>query len=195
MKIQNQNVFFISDFHLGHVNILEYDKRPFKDMDHMHEEIIKNWNSVVGTDSIVFYLGDLYMKIPDEKVKEILNQLNGNIHYIMGNHDRFNQIKNLNRFETISDLDSVLVKDENGRGGYQQIEMCHFPLLVWNKHDKGSWHLHGHCHHSLDKSSDFYKRRVMDVGCNGIGYTPISYSQVKKIMNSKTIEQIDHHEF
>jgi hypothetical protein len=35
----------------------------------------------------------------------------------------------------------------------------------------------------------------MDVGCNGIGYTPISYSQVKKIMNSKIIEKIDHHEF
>ena len=32
-----------------------------------------------------------------------------------------------------------------------------------------------------------YKRKIMDVGCNGINYTPISYGQIKNTMNSKLI--------
>lgn len=193
MKLQNQNIFFISDFHFGHAKIIEYDNRPFKDVDHMQEELIKNWNSVVDENSTVFYLGDLYMKIPDEKVKEILNRLNGTIHYVLGNHDKFHRIRGLDRFETISNMSSILVRDSDADGGYQRIEMCHFPILVWNKHHKGSWHLHGHCHHSLDKNSEIYKRKVIDVGCNGIDYTPISYNQVKNIMSKKIIYKIDNH--
>ena len=194
MKIDHQNIFFISDLHLGHSKILEYDKRPYKDINHMHEELIKNWNSVVKTDSIVFYLGDLYMSIPDEKVKEILNRLNGQIHFIMGNHDKYHRIKETGRFESIYGILSILVKDKDGRNGYQQIEMCHFPILVWDKHHRGSWHLHGHCHNSL-RGDVFYERKVIDVGCNGIDYFPISYQRVKNIMKERIISKIDHHEF
>ena len=193
MKILNQNVFFISDLHLGHENILQYDNRPYKDLDEMHNDIVEKWNSVVKTDSTVFYLGDFCMKF-SEQIVELLKSLNGTIHFIMGNHDRFNQIKGFNRFEIITPMLSVLISDSDARGRYQQIEMCHFPLLVWNKHHKGSWHLHGHCHHSLDKNSDYYKRKVIDVGCNGIGYTPISYSEVKEKMSGKIITAIDHHD-
>ena len=141
MKILNQNVFFISDLHLGHENILQYDNRPYKDLDEMHNDIIEKWNSVVKTDSTVFYLGDFCMKF-SEQIVELLKSLNGTIHFIMGNHDRFNQIKGFNRFEIITPMLSVLISDSDARGRYQQIEMCHFPLLVWNKHHKGSWHLH-----------------------------------------------------
>ena len=55
-------------------------------------------------------------------------------------------------------------------------------------------HLHGHCHQSLvTLLPDYYKRKVLDLGCNGWGYAPISYNEIKSIMNSKAIELIDHH--
>ena len=34
------------------------DSRPFKDVEHMNETLIANWNRVVGPDNIVFHLGD-----------------------------------------------------------------------------------------------------------------------------------------
>jgi calcineurin-like phosphoesterase family protein len=44
-------------------------------------------------------------------------------------------------------------------------------------------------------NQDYYKRRVMDVGCNMIGYTPISYDEVKKYMMKRSISKVDsHHE-
>lgn len=201
MKIETQNIHFISDFHIGHKNILKFDNRPFKDLDEMHDSLIKNWNSVVNNTDIVFYLGDLSMR-SNSMVKWFVEQLNGDIHFFMGNHDRYRDIRNLNRFVKIWGDDNVQgsgkiqVKDDTVKGGYQHIELSHYPILSWNKHHHGAYHLHGHCHQSLTKNPDmnwYYKRKVIDVGCNGLHYTPISYKNLKKIMDSKEIYKIDHH--
>ena len=47
----------------------------------------------------------------------------------------------------------------------------------------GSYHLHGHTHHNLHHEENpalsyYTGRKAIDVGCNGIGYTPISYLDV-----------------
>ena len=81
MKLDHQNVFFISDLHLGHANIIKFDNRPFKDVDEMHTTLIKNWNKVVKDDSVVIYLGDLSFK-NDKLATWFLNQVPGkNSHY------------------------------------------------------------------------------------------------------------------
>jgi len=72
--------------------------------------------------------------------------------------------------------------------------MSHYPILSWNRAHHGSWHLHGHSHGGLMKTNqDYYKRRVMDVGCNNIDYTPISYQQVKEIMLKRKVSDVDSH--
>jgi hypothetical protein len=45
----------------------------------------------------------------------------------------------------------------------------------------------------MKSNQDYYKRKVMDVGCNVIDYTPISYEKVKGIMSKKSISSVDHH--
>jgi hypothetical protein len=40
----------------------------------------------------------------------------------------------------------------------------------------------------------YYKRKVIDAGTNGLEYTPISYTELKKIMNEKIVSSVDHHE-
>lgn len=186
--------FFISDLHIGHSNVIKFDGRPFRDVDEMHVEIIKRWNSVVDDDDEVYYMGDLCMKDSDT-AKWVMHSLKGKIHYIMGNHDRDRVIKSMDRFEHIHEYGTeIMVKDDTIVGGYQQIIMSHYPILSWNRAHYGSWMLHGHTHQSLtkDKSYDwYYKRKVMDVSCNGIDYTPISYQKVKKIMDKK--ETSFHH--
>jgi calcineurin-like phosphoesterase family protein len=199
MKYEKQNIFFISDLHVGHKNVLKFDKRPFVDTDEMHTEMIKRWNSVVGDDDIVYYLGDLAFA-RDELTKWFIYSLKGKIHFILGNHDKMKDIVKLGRWESVHEYGTEInVKDDDsigsrGSNGYQRIIMSHYPIFSWNKAHYGSWHLHGHCHGSLMASQqDYYKRKVMDVGCNVIDYTPISYEKVKGIMIKKDISAVDHH--
>jgi hypothetical protein len=198
MKFETQNIFFTSDFHVGHENVIRFDGRPFKDVDEMNQSLIDNWNSVVSDEDIVFYLGDLSHRCRPEMVKEFVDQLKGKIHFILGNHDRYRDISRLNRFEKIYDYGTdISIKDDDANRGYQDIVMCHYPILSWNKGHHGAWQLHGHCHQSLHKNPDmewFYKRKVIDAGCNGWDYTPISYTQLKEVMSNKIISPVDHHE-
>lgn len=190
--------FFISDLHLGHHNVIKFDGRPYHNVDEMHVDIIRRWNEVVGDDDIVYYLGDLAMRVNDT-TKWIIYQLKGKIHFIMGNHDDYRDISKLGRWEHIHEYGTeIMVKDDDAENkrdnGYQQIIMSHYPILSWNKAHHGSWHLHGHCHGSLMKGNqDYYKRKVMDVGCNVINYTPISYSEVKDVMKKRVVSAVDHH--
>lgn len=57
-KFDGSGVFFTSDTHFNHANIIRFCNRPFKDVSHMNEAIISNWNRVVGPEDIVFHLGD-----------------------------------------------------------------------------------------------------------------------------------------
>ncbi len=47
-KFDGSRVFFTSDTHFNHANIIRFCNRPFKDVSHMNEAIISNWNRVVG---------------------------------------------------------------------------------------------------------------------------------------------------
>src|ERR1700744_1409385 len=79
-------IYFTSDTHFGHENIIRYSNRPFKDVEHMNEELVRRWNSRVGHTDIVYHLGDVaLMKGADPD--SILIRLNGIIHLCPGNHD------------------------------------------------------------------------------------------------------------
>ena len=82
-----QKVFFTSDHHFGHGNIIDFESRPFMDVEQMNDQMIEAWNSVVGNDDMVFHLGD-FSFLNREKTKGIVSKLNGYKHLIMGNHDR-----------------------------------------------------------------------------------------------------------
>lgn len=55
-KFDGSKVFFTSDTHFYHGNIIRFCNRPFKDVEVMNETIISNWNNTVGQDDIVFHL-------------------------------------------------------------------------------------------------------------------------------------------
>ena len=194
IKLDHQNVWFTSDCHFCHANVIKYDDRPFNDVEEMNEKLILNWNSVVGEKDVVFYLGDLSFDRSGGNTERIVNELNGKIHYILGNHDDERDIRKLNRFETISDYVNLSINDLDNPRKKQGIMMMHYPILSWDKAHHGDWHLHGHCHQSLvTQNPEYYKRKVLDMGCNGWDYRPVSYAEIKAVMASKGVEQVDHH--
>lgn len=199
MRFEQQNVFFISDFHVGHANVIKFDPRPFKNLDEMHNTLIENWNSVVGPDDVVYFLGDLSFA-RSGLTKWFLSSLHGKIYAICGNHDKMKDLIKYDRFENVHEYGTEIgIKDDSslesrGSQGYQKIILSHYPILSWNKSHYGSWMIHGHCHQNLVKSfPEYYERKVLDVGCNGIDYTPISYVQVKEIMDNRSIKVVDSH--
>lgn len=80
--------WFISDNHFNHAKIIEYCSRPFANAEEMNKYMIKQWNSVVGKHDQVYHLGDFALQCDKDFVENLINQLNGNIILILGNHDR-----------------------------------------------------------------------------------------------------------
>lgn len=78
---------FYSDPHFNHKNIIRLTGRPFDDLHHMNEELIRRYNEVIGPDDTVLWLGDCFFG-PWHKFELIAQRLNGHRLLIMGNHDR-----------------------------------------------------------------------------------------------------------
>ncbi len=79
-------VFFTSDTHFGHANIIKYCNRPYSDVAQMDAELIRRWNMVVNYGDTVFHLGD-FAFANEARVEYLLNQLRGIKILIAGNHD------------------------------------------------------------------------------------------------------------
>lgn len=96
-------IWFTSDTHFGHKNVIAYCNRPFKDVDHMNLELTRRWNERVEPDDTVYHLGDFAMG-PTAKHPEIIKNLHGYKILIAGNHDAprhkmlargFNEVHNI----------------------------------------------------------------------------------------------------
>lgn len=77
----------ISDTHFGHANIIGYENRPFESLSQMDNILIKNWNSVVKKNDVIYHLGDFAFHYDEQKLKDLLSKLNGHKVLIIGNHD------------------------------------------------------------------------------------------------------------
>lgn len=80
-------IFFTSDLHLGHANVICHCNRPFASVEEMDETLIRNWNQRVKTNDTVYVLGDLMFR-NQKPPEEYLDRLKGRKHLITGNHDR-----------------------------------------------------------------------------------------------------------
>lgn len=68
--------FFIADWHYGHKNIIDHDKRPFRDINEMNATLIRRWNDAVASGDTVYVIGDMFWCKSDEAVP-ILDSLHG----------------------------------------------------------------------------------------------------------------------
>lgn len=178
-------IFFSGDTHFGHANILKYDKRPFGSVDEMDRAIVENWNSYVTKDDVVYHLGDFSFCSKAGGADKYLNQLNGSIHIVFGNHDAEAQ-KIKNRFASARDMAYITVGD-------QKIHLCHYKFQVWRACHHGSWHLFGHSHGSLGPQHG----KCLDVGIMTKDWAPgrcwlYSFGEIQARMRDLPI--VGHHE-
>jgi calcineurin-like phosphoesterase family protein len=141
--MSGSKVFFVSDVHLGHAKVLEFDNRPWNTLEEMNKGLIERWNQKVGKNDHVYILGDLCW-LSGAKAVQLVEQLNGTLHLIRGNHDRMRHKGYSELFASIKDYDVIKVRLENSEK--VQVVLCHYPILLYNGHHRGAIHLYGHVH-------------------------------------------------
>ena len=184
-KFNAEHTFFTSDTHFNHATIITFCNRPFKDVEQMNDVMIANWNSVIGKDDTVFHLGDFCLGGAAEWTK-ILDRLNGKIYLIMGNHDLKNIRQGfISRFEHVAMQMHIEV-------GKQRIYLFHYPFLCFEGSYKDVWQLFGHVHTRRNNTGNDAERLQFlyptqyDVGVDNNGFAPVSFGQVKRIINKQT---------
>jgi calcineurin-like phosphoesterase family protein len=157
-------IWFISDTHFGHSNIIRYCKRPFVDVNEMDAAIIKNWNERVNDKDEVWHLGDFCLDA--NKHNGYLEQLKGKLHFIHGNHDR-TKVKKHSRWISSSPFQEIHIEDTH-------ITLCHYAMRVWNRSHHRSLQLYGHSHSTLPGTD-----QSLDVGVDCWDFKPVSLAEIK----------------
>lgn len=140
---EGRDVWFWSDIHFNHKNIIRYAKRPYPTTELMNECLIGNYNNVIKEDDIVFWGGDITFG-GVAKINEVLNKMLGYKIHIIGNHD-MNQKGILNNLR-FDEQYPCLVLDIDDIDIQYQILVSHYPL---DDVPNGCVNLHGHIHQHI----------------------------------------------
>lgn len=160
-------IWFTSDTHFEHANIIQHCNRPFKNVQQMNKLLIKQYNSVVEQEDTVYFLGDLTIKPRSYKsaLRDIVQNMKGTKHLILGNHDYFEPFDyveiGFNSVHTKLEIFSMI--------------LVHDPATAYTT-DKTV--LHGHVHNMWKK-----KNNAINVGVDVWDYKPVSFIEIRKLIN------------
>lgn len=182
----SEDIWFTSDTHFAHKNIVWLGKgRPFETCYEMDAALVERWNERVKPHDRVYHLGDFSFGSAGY-TRAILDQLQGQLHFVRGNHDKvMDGLKDHPRFASWQQYKEMAV-------GRQRFVLFHFPVHSWHKVSHGAIHLHGHCHGNLP--DDGLKAR-MDVGVDTHDYRPWHVDEVLERMLPRVGKWVpdDHH--
>lgn len=224
MTNQGPKVHFVADIHGDHRNIIKYSGRTMfmspdelddynrlklagdlrmkslrvsdESVGRMHDHIFTTINKYVGERDELWCLGDFFLKHDLQRLYDLRYRIKcKTIHYVWGNHDdwwRGQQTPYL--FNSYHDALKVVIN-------CQKIFMSHYAHVVWPKSHRGTWHLFGHSHGSLNPwiNKHMPNSRMLDVGIDNAftmfgEYRPFTFDEVRLYMANKTGESVDHHE-
>lgn len=139
----------------------------------MNATIIANWNQRVQADDQVYLLGDVAM-VPNKpsafaEVAAVLEQLNGQLIIIKGNHDNRAFLKYLAKHDAglsagkahyqFADVGELI------KINHHQYFLTHYPLLLGKVQQ--TFNLHGHIHH--------YMCRLQRISMSGLMHQSANY--------------------
>ena len=190
--------YYTSDLHFSHENIIKFDGRPYNTVEQMNADLIKRWNSVVSNKDDVYVLGDMFWVSEDAPM--ILEQLNGRIHLIKGNHDKISS----DMMRYFSSISGYVELNENGR----HVVMCHYPIMFYNhSYMNKCWMLCGHVHNTRENtwlakwkqdlregivSVANNRGNIINVGCMLHDYTPQTLDQLIEWDKSEKWKDVLH---
>lgn len=195
--MNRKQIFFTSDWHIGHANSIVFDKRPYRDLDHMHSKLVKNFNKQVPVDGVTYFLGDMATHSAP-LTKTIIDQLNGTKILIVGNHDKNYESCYNAGFDVVMHQATIYIQK-------QRVTLSHCPLTgvfredtstmkgstegeLWHGEERnkrfsvpndGQFHIHGHIHSPNGGKSTKILGRQFDVGLPANAYRPVHVSEIE----------------
>lgn len=171
-------IYFTSDLHLNHKNIIsiyERESRPFNTVEEMNQTIIDNINEVVKASDTLFILGDIFMG-PKEKAYGWLEQIKcRDVTVVLGNHD-LNKWKKEYYFSLGWHVaDSAIVERNSFR-----FFCYHYPIEETGQqlYTKQDIYLYGHLHSKAPKG--LQSDNTYHIGLDTNELYPVSIEQIIK---------------
>jgi calcineurin-like phosphoesterase family protein len=206
----NKQIFFTSDWHIGHENSIKFDKRPYKNLDEMHEALIRNYNKQVPMDGVCYFVGDIATH-SSELTKSVIEQLNGTKILIRGNHDKgseacynmgFDVVQNAAMFTlqkervwiTHCPFRGLFREDTSTMAGHKEGELWHGEHRHpdFSIENNGDFLIHGHIHSPNGGKSEKILGRMFDCGLPANKYRPVHINEIEQwIILTKNKELTD----
>jgi len=158
-------IFFTSDTHFGHGGALGLYRRPFASVAAMNDALVERWNETVGSDDVVWHLGDFAIRQRPVVVAELLARLNGHKYLVAGNNDP-PATTELDGWESVQPYAETAVGDVS-------LVLCHYPFRSWRGMGKGWVNLHGHSHGRMKPLP-----RQFDVGVDVWEFRPVTLDEI-----------------
>lgn len=145
--------YYISDLHFYHQTLNDQmDCRGFADGDEMNAHMIRQWNRKVRPNDEVVILGDLSVG-KGKATNAMVEQLNGRLHLVEGNHDYFLDDKEFDRSRFVWIKPYAEMYDNK-----RKVILSHYPVFCYNgqfrKKKNGqdrTYMLYGHVHNTYDE--------------------------------------------
>lgn len=196
-QTKKNKLWFMSDLHYNHENVIKFNRRPFENVKEMNWHIEQELITKVGPGDILFDMGDLFWKTDETTMKNVISLASPKEWYkILGNHDNYNVYRKSyigTLFTLLSDILEINV-DHEGRN--YRLTLCHYPMISWNGKARGTLMIHGHCHGNIDNINTESTDLRVDVGFDGIlakktGSFLISFEDILEYMKEKAGGSLD----
>ena len=181
------SIYLTSDTHFCHDKPFVYEPRGFSSIQEMNETLIENWNGTVSKNDIVYVLGDFFLGTDYDFIKNTVENLNGNIYLILGNHDtnaKWQFYTTISKILSVKFADIIVYKK-------RQFYMSHYPTLtatLQSNPEKAIFNLFGHTH-SKDK---FYENSpyMYNVAVDANDNAPVSIDFIYDSIMKKISETV-----
>lgn len=164
------HVRYIADLHLGHKNMAI--KRGFKGHEDHDQHIIKTFNKHVSKNDTTYILGDVGME--STKFYHLLDELNGRIIVVGGNHEKRNHVTTLQKH--CFQFTAVVMRSIRSHG--VKAFLTHIPVHPMELNYRIGLNIHGHLHEGNVMKSYLFglikrrDKRYICVSCEQLDYIP-----------------------
>ena len=167
-------IWFTSDLHIGHTNIIKYCNRPFGSVAEMNTALVSRWNERVVDSDTVYVVGDVFLGKPADSAP-IVASLRGRKILVRGNHDRSARVMTEMGFEDVCNQMAMTLAD-----GFNVL--LHHEPLPGNRLTEWDALIHGHRH-----SPPRWDGKSLNVCVDLWDYTPISEIDVCGIISGSIV--------
>lgn len=165
-------IYFTSDLHLQHQNIISYCQRPFANIAEMDATLIANWNNRVQDSDLVYVIGDLVMGVKDN-IPALIQQLRGQIILIAGNHDYDRRGQILKQYKQTKIWNSPVYSELYTEVDGIKLYLRHIPDTNFIPNERAQYHFTGHVHNAWVRQGS-----IENVGVDVCDYKPMTLSEL-----------------